>query len=108
MRPNVHGVKMRKYVFVLILLSVQAFAVDKKTIVPEKIMSKQDFRQYDNMMDWINNSPKLTTMLEDNRILGNGTFTSVTGFDCNRDGEIDDAMDCANIYKHLLEYYAEK
>jgi hypothetical protein len=49
MRPNVHGVKMRKYVFVLILLSVQAFAVDKKTIVPEKIMSKQDFRQYDNM-----------------------------------------------------------
>ena len=94
--------------FFLILLSVQVFAVDKKAIDPEKIMSQQDFRQYENMMDWINSSPKLTKMLEDNRILGNGTFTSVTGYDCNRDGEIDDAMDCAYIYNQLLEYYAEK
>lgn len=100
---------MRKFIFLFTVLAFQSNATDYSSAELEKIMSKDSFTSHDGMLDWIKKSPKITKMIKDSRDEnGNGEFTTKTGSDCNRDGKMDESVDCVYLYQALAKHYNVK
>lgn len=70
------------------------------------VTDKAEFSQFKENIEWIRKSPKVTTIEKDDRdIFGNGRLVTVTGYDCDRDGKIDEPPKCAILYKELKKYF---
>jgi hypothetical protein len=95
--------------FIVILLSILVFPTIGADEVLQRLISitdKQTFLQYKENVDWIEKSPKVTYISHDNRDAhGNGSFTTVTGYDCDRDGKVDDPPKCVILFELLQKHY---
>lgn len=76
--------------------------VDIQTLV-EKI-NKDNVVRSDSASKWIQASPKVTHLVEEHRQHLYNRGTTVTGFDCDRDGRADDAEKCLFLYRQLVRY----
>ena len=76
--------------------------VDIQTLV-EKI-NKDTVVRFDSASKWIQASPKVTHLVEEHRQHLYEKGTTVTGFDCDRDGRADDAEKCLFLYRQLVRY----
>lgn len=95
--------------FIVMLLSLMIFPALGADEMLQRLISitdKQTFLQYKENVDWIEQSPKVTYISQDNRdAFGNGSFTTVTGYDCDRDGKVDDPPKCAILFELLQKHY---
>ena len=72
-----------------------------------KLTDKTEFLQYKENADWIQKSPTVTYVEKDQRdIFGNRTLVTVTGYDCDQDGNVDEPPKCAILYRQLQAYFA--
>jgi len=74
-----------------------------------ELISKQEFLQYKNVADFIDASPKVTITVapepSDIKEYGTGVVKTLTGSDCDRDGEMDDNPTCNAVYYKLWLKY---
>ncbi len=89
--------------------SYYAVAEKPKTRDISHLISKEKFRAYKNVADFIDDSPKVTITLkplkDDVDEYGRQMIKSLTGSDCDRDGKMDDNPSCnAVFYKLWLKY----
>ena len=73
-------------------------------------VSKSEFLAYENVADFIEQSPKVTINVppsqQDIDELGINVMKTLTGSDCDRDGKIDDNATCNAVYYQLWLKYA--
>lgn len=73
------------------------------------LISKDEFSRYANVADFIDNSPKVTIVVpsekDDIVKYGENVVKTLTGFDCDRDGKMDDNATCNAIYFKLWLKY---
>ena len=70
------------------------------------LTDKAEFLQFKENIDWIKKSPMVTYIEKDERdIFRNGRLVTVTGYDCDHDGKIDEPPKCAILYKELKKYF---
>lgn len=93
----------------LLLISQAPSAAELKYSDISVIISKQEFSKYKDVSDFIDNSPKVTITvkpeLEDIVEYGPDVVKSLTGFDCDRDGKMDDNKTCNAVYFKLWMKY---
>jgi hypothetical protein len=94
----------------LILLGFLTFQViGEERVDFERLINltdKAEFLQFKENIEWIEKSPKVTNIEKDDRdIFGNGHLVTVTGYDCDRDGKVDEPPKCAILYKELKKYF---
>ncbi len=98
---------MKLFLMLSGLLTFQVFG--EAHVVFERLINvtdKAEFLQFKENIEWIKKSPKVTTIEKDDRdIFGNGRLVTVTGYDCDRDGKIDEPPKCAILYKELKKYF---
>jgi hypothetical protein len=71
------------------------------------LTNKQQFLQYKENTQWISASPKVSYIAKDDRdLFGNGSQISVSGYDCDRDGQVDEPPKCAILFKKLQQHFA--
>ncbi|MGJ8693535.1 MAG: hypothetical protein ACSHW0_13780 [Thalassotalea sp.] len=72
------------------------------------LTNKAKFIQYKESIEWIKSSPRISYIENDNRDrFGNGTYSTVTGYDCDRDGKVDEPYKCAFLFKRLKKHFEE-
>jgi len=91
------------------LYSVNVLALESASEHLVKAISKKQFSSYQDLNDFIEQSPKVTEMVaptsDDIENYGADLVKAVTGSDCNRDGKIDDKNVCtATFYKLWFLY----
>jgi len=100
-------VKILVGMFVFSLLS--SFASAEDTTDMSEIISKDKFLTYKDVADFIDDSPKVTIPVksepEDIEKYGEGVVRALTGFDCDRDGKMDDNKTCNAVYYKLWMKY---
>ena len=73
------------------------------------IVSKEIFLTYNNVADFIDDSPKVTIVVkalpQDVAEYGKTVVKSLTGTDCDRDGKMDDNATCNAVYYKLWLKY---
>lgn len=93
----------------LTLLSTFAATPTKKTKDLSDIITEQKFSSYANVADFIDDSPKVTAIVQpeasDIAEYGKGVVKSITGSDCDRDGKMDDNATCNRVYLKLWLKY---
>lgn len=104
---------MRVLFFLLVLIfsshSFYAIADKPKTRDISHLISKKEFTNYKDVADFIDKSPKVTITVspskDDVNEYGQQVVKTLTGSDCDRDGEMDDNVTCnAVFYKLWLKY----
>ena len=92
----------------LIFNSSSTFAFKAKNLDISHLISKEEFLQYKDVADFIDQSPQVTINVEPSKedIAEYGPhMKSLTGSDCDRDGKMDDNATCnAVFYKLWLKY----
>lgn len=102
--------KYYKILFIgVIVFSHQALANKTNTVDISSIISKKEFLSYKNVGEFIEHSPKVTTVVKpeksDINQYGPDVVKTLTGSDCDRDGVMDDNPKCnAVFYKLWLKY----
>lgn len=94
---------------VLLLMSINLVASEKKNIEMSEIISKEEFSKYPDVGYFIDSSPKVTIVVKpeakDISEYGTNVVKSLTGTDCDRDGKMDSNAKCNAIYYKLwMEY----
>ena len=93
----------------MLLFNTIAAAENKKTTDISHLISAKQFSAYKNVADFIDDSPKVTIMVEaqpeDIKKYGKNVGKSLTGFDCDRDGVMDDNPSCNAVYYKLWLKY---
>lgn len=94
----------------LILLGFLTFQViGEERVDFERLINltdKSEFLKLKENIEWIKKSPKVTYIEKDERdIFGNGRLVTVTGYDCDRDGKVDEPPKCAILYKELKKHF---
>ncbi len=93
----------------LLLISINSVASDLKYIDISEIITKEEFSKYRDVGDFIDSSPKVTIEVksepEDTAKYGQDVVKSLTGSDCDRDGEMDDNKTCNAVYYKLWMKY---
>ncbi|WP_426369820.1 hypothetical protein [Pseudocolwellia sp. HL-MZ7] len=93
----------------LTLLNTSAADAPTKAKDISDLITKEKFSSYANVADFIDDSPRVTVIVqpEDNDIAeyGNSVMKSLTGSDCDRDGEMDDNATCNRVYLKLWLKY---
>lgn len=98
-----------RLVSLLSIVSLQVLAHDVAFTQLVRLTDKQQFLQYKENTQWISRSPKVTYIAKDDRdIFGNGSYISVTGYDCDRDGQVDEPPKCAILFKKLQQHFASQ
>jgi hypothetical protein len=106
-------IKMKFFMLILLVTSalLSSFALfAKKPTVQDisHLISKEEFSSYKDVADFIEQSPQVTINVEPSKsdIAEYGQHAkSLTGSDCDRDGEMDDNPTCnAVFYKLWLKY----
>jgi hypothetical protein len=95
-----------------ITLTLSSFALRAKEMEIQDIshlISKEKFTSYQDVADFIEKSPKVTIIVAPSKAdineYGQQVAKSLTGSDCDRDGEMDDNPTCnAVFYKLWLKY----
>jgi hypothetical protein len=94
---------------VLLFVSINSVAVDSKNIDISHIISKDEFSKYSDVGDFIDRSPKVTINVKakprDIAKYGTDVVKSLTGSDCDRDGEMDSNTKCNAVYYKLWMKY---
>jgi len=94
---------------VLLLISINSVAAESKNINISQIISREEFSKYSDVGDFIDNSPKVTINVkaepEDIAEYGSDVVKSLTGSDCDRDGEMDSNAKCNAVYYKLWMKY---
>ncbi len=92
----------------LALTSISSWAAKAKIRDISHLISKEEFLQYQDVADFIEQSPKVTITITPTKadIEQYGPHAkSLTGSDCDRDGKMDDNPTCnAVFYKLWLKY----
>ena len=74
------------------------------------MITKEEFIKYRHVGDFIESSPKVTITVkaepEDIAEYGSDVVKSLTGSDCDRDGEMDSNAKCNAVYYKLWMKYA--
>ncbi len=103
---------MRLNVFILGLsFAISLGAVASESRVPDisNIISKEEFSLYKDVGEFIEQSPKVTILVQpvqsDIDEYGEGVVKSLTGSDCDRDGKMDDNPTCNAVYYKLWLKY---
>jgi len=89
--------------------SFNTWAAKSKTRDISHLISKEDFANYTDVADFIEQSPKVTITVNPSKSdideYGPQVAKSLTGSDCDRDGKMDDNPTCnAVFYKLWLKY----
>jgi len=88
--------------------STQEKVVSTKVEI-HQLISKQEFLTYKDVGEFIDHAPKVTIVVksqpEDIAEYGSGVVKSLTGSDCDRDGEMDDNAKCNAVYVKLWIRY---
>lgn len=103
--------KLFKYIILgtvcLTVLNVSANKTNTADI--SHIISSEEFSVYKNVADFIDDSPKVTVIVQpeagDIEEYGKGVVKSLTGSDCDRDGKMDDNATCNAVYLKLWLKY---
>lgn len=94
---------------VLLFISINTVASDLKNIDMSKVISKAEFSKYSDVGEFIDSSPKVTIVVqpeaEDLSDYGSSVVKSLTGSDCDRDGEMDSNAKCNAVYYKLWMKY---
>ncbi|GAW94970.1 MULTISPECIES: hypothetical protein [Colwellia] len=101
--------------FILLLtasLALTSFALSATKPAAQDIshlISQQEFARYQNVADFIEQSPKVTITVTPSKAdkdeYGQHVARSLTGSDCDRDGKMDNNATCnAVFYKLWLKY----
>ncbi|PHR81820.1 MAG: hypothetical protein COA59_15395 [Colwellia sp.] len=94
---------------VLLLIPINSVASDSKKIDLSEIIPKDEFTKYKDVGDFIDGSPKVTIIVksepEDIAEYGPDVVKSITGSDCDRDGEMDNNVKCNAVYYKLWMKY---
>lgn len=73
------------------------------------LISADHFSTYENVADFIDDSPKVTITVqpkkEDIQEYGKSVVKTLTGSDCDRDGNMDDNATCNAVYLKLWLRY---
>jgi len=95
-------------VFALTTTSFDTWAAKAKTRDISHLITKEEFLQYQDVADFIDQSPQVTINVEPSKadLDEYGQHVkSLTGSDCDRDGKMDDNATCnAVFYKLWLKY----
>jgi hypothetical protein len=93
----------------LLLISSRAISSESIKVDITEVISKEEFSLYINVGDFIDNSPKVTIVVnpepDDIAEYGNDVVKSLTGSDCDRDGVMDDNVTCNAVYYKLWMKY---
>jgi len=104
-----------KLIVVLLAASLllTPFALSAKKSASQDIshlISKEEFLQYKDVADFIDQSPKVTVTVlpskDDIDEYGPQVAKSLTGSDCDRDGKMDDNPTCNAVFYKLWMKYA--
>jgi hypothetical protein len=91
------------------LLNTSAADAPTKAKDISYLITKEKFSSYANVADFIDDSPKVTTIVQpeanDIEEYGKGVVKSLTGSDCDRDGKMDDNATCNRVYLKLWLKY---
>jgi len=97
------------FICVLLLFSTSTVSSELKDIDIFEIISKEEFSSYKDVGEFIDNSPKVTIIVQpepnDIKEYGADVVKSLTGSDCDRDGLMDDNTVCNAIYYKLWMAY---
>ncbi len=93
----------------LLLNASTSIAKENSSVEIFNIISKEEFSTYKNVADFIEQSPKVTIIVQpeqsDIEAYGQGVSKSLTGSDCDRDGKMDDNPTCNAVYLKLWLKY---
>jgi len=91
------------------IISLAIYTTSASTTDISHIISSKDFSVYKNVADFIDDSPKVTVIVQPEAVdieeYGKGVVKSLTGSDCDRDGKMDDNATCNAVYLKLWLKY---
>jgi len=92
-----------------LFISLGSVANESKVIDISNIISKEEFSLYKDVGEFIDQSPKVTVLVQPEQSdideYGEGVVKSLTGSDCDRDGKMDDNPTCNAVYYKLWLKY---
>lgn len=98
---------MKVFLILLGLLTFQVIGeehIDFERLI--NLTDKAEFLQFKENIQWIEISPKVTNIEKDDLdVFGNRRLVTVTGYDCDLDGKVDEPPKCAILYKKLKRYF---
>lgn len=93
----------------LILTSFSNHAKKQETRDISHLITKEEFNNYQDVADFIEQSPKVTIIVpassKDIDQYGQQVAKSLTGSDCDRDGKMDDNPTCNAVFFKLWMKY---
>lgn len=97
-------------VLILVLfITCVSTTIEAKTRDISHIISKEAFENYQDVGEFIDDSPKVTIIVQpeqdDIEQYGQQVMKSLTGSDCDRDGKMDDNATCNAVYLKLWLKY---